>query len=199
AVIGHEEIAVIGRWKLAARVEGKTERRRVRLDLESRERDRRTPLAPAESIVDEGAPLNDHAVRPATEAPRLHFGDEVWRTVVAPVTFVDGGPENASRGSERQPHSVPQSRCEQLLARAVRVVANDGRSAPVLLAADVARGTHGDVEPPVRSERDRSRRVVAAAWQALHDDGAPGRLARGRIILKPQHPAHLGDVEVAVL
>src|SRR5262249_37767185 len=108
-------------------------------------------------------------------------------------------PQNASRGSEGQPHSVPQPRCEQLLARAVRVVANDGRSAPVLLAADVARGTHGDVEPAVGSERDRSRRVVAAAWQARNDDGAPGRLACGRIILKPQHPAHLGDVEIAVL
>jgi hypothetical protein len=99
---------------------------------------------------------------------------------------------------EREPYRVAETGGELPLAGAIGPVAHDRGPAAILLAADVARRPHADVERAVGTERDSPGPVMRAGGQLGHHDRIAGGVAL-RVVAEADDAAGLPHVEVAVV
>ena len=125
------------------------------------------------------------AARPAVRRALANLGHVVGGgAATGPVALVDRRPQRSGRRVKRKPDRVAQPGGEDLLARAIGVVANDRRAARIGLLADVAGRADRDVELVVGAEGDRARPVMRAVRQrADHDGPVDGRQRRGAVAI----------------
>lgn len=126
--------------------------------------------------------------RPAVEAAFLDLVQLAGRKVVSEqVAVIVRRPETAV-GAPREPDRVAQPGRVDLLVRAIEIVARDRGPARIVLNAHVAARTDRDVEPLVRTDRDRARPVTTSGRESL-DHGLDRTGHRARVRVEP-HPAH---------
>ena len=138
---------------------------------------------------------------PAVEAPLHHQVELARREIVTEqVATVVRGIELPCAGPPVEADGVPQAAREDLHVRSVGIEAQHRGTSGVLLEANVAARSQGEVKPPVRPKVQGAGPVIPAAREPGHDalEGALG-LACRRVESHAPDGVGLGDVEPATI